>query len=293
MTAAMLRATVSLVVCATALSVAAPVHGFCRTTTTPIPAGYDPTATGCIPEGTPLAWPSMPVTYELEQEASSQVTFADATAILDRSFAKWSAVQCSPTAPTDHPGITFRNTGPTDSGYANCEGGPCGFTAQTAPHVILFRDQGWPYTDPSNTLALTTVTYGVETGHIFAADTEINSAPGHVLSTTIPPPSGAYSLEAIVTHESGHFIGLAHSQFDTAVMYAFYQPDAVTLTADDVAGVCAAYPPPGPSKGCSCRMAKGEGAAGAAAGAIVLGAAAARRRRRRAPSRGPHRSLRL
>jgi hypothetical protein len=277
----MRRAILSLAAAAVALSIAGPVFGYCRTTTVPIPAGYDPTQTGCIFDGTPLVWPSMPVTYQLEQEASSQTTLADATAIVDKSFAKWAAVECSAVDPQQHPNLSFRNAGPTDAGYAGCEGGPCGFSAKDAPHVIVFRDQGWPYSDPANTLALTTVTYGVETGHIFAADTEINSAPGHVLSNTTPPPIGAYSLEAIVTHEAGHFIGLAHSQDATAVMFAFYQPDAVALAADDTAGVCAAYPPPGPSKGCECAAVGREGSTtGVAATELALCVALARRRRR-------------
>ncbi len=281
----------SLTAFAVAFAVAGPVHAYCRTTTEPIPAGYDPTATGCISSGTPLAWPSMPVTYELEQQASSQIDLADATAILDRSFAKWSEVPCSATNLTDHPELSFQNVGPTDAGYVDCEAGPCGFTAEDAPHVVIFRDKDWPYNDPANTLALTTVTYGVDTGHIFAADMEINSGPGHTLSAEAPPPTGAYSLEAIMTHEAGHFIGLAHSQIDTAVMYAFYQPDAVTLTTDDMDAICAAYPIPAPSKaGCSFSAAKPDGRlAGTAAVALALCAATARRRARSAPTRARRR----
>lgn len=274
-------AHVSLPAFAVGLACAGSASAYCRTTTVPIPAGYDPTQNGCIGNGTPLVWPSMPVTYEIEQEASSQIDLADATAILDCSFAKWSQVACSAVDPTQHPDLSFRNEGPTDAGYAACEAGPCGFTAEDAPHVILFRDSVWPYSDPTNTLALTTVTYGVETGHIFAADTEINTTPGHLISSSTPAPGAAYSLEAIMTHEAGHFIGLAHSPLSTAVMYAYYQKDAITLTSDDTDGICAAYPIPGPSKGCSAGASNpGAGGAGAVALALAVGASVARRRRR-------------
>jgi len=283
----MRRAHASSAAFALALAFAGDASAYCRTTTVPIPAGYNPTQNGCIGEGTPLVWPSMPVTYEIEQEASSQIDLAEATAILDRSFAKWSQVACSEVDPMQHPDLSFRNEGPTDAGYAGCEAGPCGFTAQDAPHVILFRDSVWPYNDPTNTLALTTVTYGVETGHIFVADTEINTTPGHTISITTPAVGGAYSLEAIMTHEAGHFIGLAHSPVSTAVMYAYYQKDAITLTQDDTDAICAAYPIPGPSKGCSAGAANREGGA-AGAVALALGAGLARRRWRSTRARRRH-----
>ncbi len=283
----MRRALVSLPALAAALAFSGMADAYCRTTTVPIPPGYDPTVNGCIPDGTPLIWPAMPVTYQIEQEASSQVDLAQATTIFDRSFAKWSEVACSAVDPTLHPDISFRNAGPTDAGFSDCEAGPCGFTAEDAPHVILFRDTVWPYNDVANTLALTTVTYGVDSGHIYVADTEINSTAGHTISVTTPPPSDAYSLEAIMTHEAGHFIGLAHSATETAVMYAFYQPDAVALTEDDANGVCAAYPVPGPvTGGCSASIAKPDGsAAGAGALALALSVALAGRRSRRARCR--------
>jgi hypothetical protein len=244
----------ALAVLATAAAFSpATAHAYCRTTTAPIPAGYDPTVSGCIGQGIPLAWPSMPVTYELNSAASKQVTLAEATPIFERSFAKWVAVSCATTekdggdsaeAATGEghgPALSFADVGPTDAGYASCEAGPCGYSANTAPHVIIFRDSDWPYNDPENTLALTTVTFGEETGHIYAADMEINTHE-HTVSTSVPPPINAYSLEAIATHEAGHFVGMAHSAVDTAVMYARYQPDAVTLTPDDIEGVCAIYP---------------------------------------------------
>ena len=67
---------------------------------------------------------------------------------------------------------------------------------------------------------------------------EINSHDFQ-LSTADPPPAGKIALPAIARHEGGHFVGLAHSQETTAAMYAFYSADMMTLTPDDVAGICA------------------------------------------------------
>ncbi len=256
-------------------------RAFCRTTTVQVPAGYDPTSRGCIAAGVPLAWPAMPVTYELQADASSQVSFADATPILDRSFAKWAAASCSATDASKHPALSFRNGGATDAGYAPWRRRPMWVAAGRAPHVIIFRDQGWPYNDPNNTLALTTVTFGVDTGTVLAADMEINTKE-HPISTVVPPPMGAFSLEAIVTHEAGHFIGVAHSQIDTAVMFAHYQPDAIALTTDDIAAVCEVYPPANPPKaGCSCSTTGGKDGTTTLAGASLALALSRRRQRQR------------
>ncbi|MBV9945996.1 MAG: hypothetical protein JOZ69_04020 [Myxococcales bacterium] len=84
----------------------------------------------------------MPVTHELEAEASAQVSYADAKAVLDRSFAKWAAARCSPDDRTRPPSLSIEDLGATDAGYTPCEAGPCGFTGATAPHVVVFARGG-------------------------------------------------------------------------------------------------------------------------------------------------------
>ena len=114
-------------------------------------------------------------------------------------------------------------------------------------HVIVFRDSGWPYDDSSNTLALTTVTYDRLTGEIYDADMEINT---HDQTLSIAPtvPSGGYDFESIVTHETGHFLGMAHSTDTFATMYAHYTVGSElmrALTGDDITGICSIYSPDG------------------------------------------------
>jgi hypothetical protein len=186
-------------------------------------------------------------------------------------------------------------------------------------HVIIFRDNDWPYHDNSNALALTTVTYDKLTGEIYDADMEINTAQ-QTLSTADADPSDGYDFLSIVTHETGHFLGMAHSADDFATMYAFYATgDTVMrdLTEDDVTGICSIYSPDGlrhvataasptgtlPEEACdptprhgfttqcmstpsSCAVADvGTGDRGARRGlaAVLLGVVAAVRRRRAAP----------
>ena len=139
----------------------------------------------------------------------------------------------------------------------------------------------WPHDDKANTLALTTVTYGVDDGTIFEAFTEVNTAQ-HQVTAQEPPPAGstAYDLQAILTHEAGHFFGLAHATEATSVMYAFYQPGAIKLTADDTSGFCAIYPPGTPHRGgCACDSGSSQGSGAMLLGCAALLALAAWRRR--------------
>lgn len=171
-------------------------------------------------------------------------------------------------------------------------------------------------------VALTSVLYDPATGRILDADMEVNGWDGVAGPITSPPRHGWYftcvpdapapptlqsplcttygqagcafmDLQNTVTHEAGHFVGLAHPCSATgsprctdpvppgAVPYAqrtmapTTQPGETSkraLSADDVAGVCAIYPPAG---GCGCGGGEGTGAA-----ALLLAPLALRPRRR-------------
>jgi hypothetical protein len=269
-----------------------PAYAFCRTTTSQVPAGYDPTANGCWTQGTPLAWRTTELSYGVGAAASQQVSLADATRVADLAFSAWNAVTCPGGAPTVYA---------VDEGSLSWvpDGGSCAVSSDCSPgthDVIVFDDEVWPYNDPANTLALTTVTYGVDDGAIFEAYIEINTTPPHQVTTQEPPPadSTAYDLQAILTHEAGHFFGLAHASDTNAVMYAYYVQGKIDLTSDDVSGFCTIYPPlsnpltaTGPA---GCSSASSATARGVATGPLLVavGLLAARhgRARRRRRTRG-------
>jgi MYXO-CTERM domain-containing protein len=103
--------------------------------------------------------------------------------------------------------------------------------------------------DQENTLALTTVTFDPDTGEIYDADMEINSTMALTAwdpnNPDAPIPADGYDFLSIVTHETGHFLGMAHSVDMQATMYAHYtQGETVMrlLTADDIDGICNIYP---------------------------------------------------
>jgi MYXO-CTERM domain-containing protein len=266
---------------------AAPAHAFCRTTTSKAPSGWNPAVSGCWTEGVPLAWTQDRVPYAVASAASKQVSLADATRVADLAFGTWNDSQCG----GQSVGIQAYDDGPTSvpdgaEGDALAEWAYCAESNSCAPaahDVIVFDDDSWPYNDPVNTLALTTVTYGVDDGHIFEAYTEVNSAE-HVLTTTEPPPANGetYDLQAILTHEAGHFLGLAHATETSAIMYAYYTPGAISLTPDDLDAICTVYPPTSPTKGCGCAaVGAAPGATAAAAGLSIAALGMLRRRRRR------------
>jgi MYXO-CTERM domain-containing protein len=252
-------------------------RAYCRTTSTPVPAGYDPTVHGCWTQGKPLAWKASRAPYGVSAAASNQVSLADATRIADLAFDAWNSASC----PDGAPNVQAYDDGPVSSvpEASDCSNSN---TCDAATHdVIVFDDAMWPHDDPANTLALTTVTFGVEDGAIFEAYTEVNSTPSHPLTTQEPPPAGSatYDLQAILTHEAGHFLGLAHAADTTSIMYAYYKPGRIELTSDDVAGLCAIYPQPSKSSGCAAAPGTDGGGAGLMLAGLALAAALRCRRR--------------
>jgi hypothetical protein len=208
-------------------------HAFCRTTTVPIPASFNPTR-GCFTDGLVLFWKGQCVSYSVNQAASNQIPFETAKPIIDQAFATWANTECgnnkvgisvSPTDPVTCDEVKYAQNGPNQN-------------------VVVFRDKSWPYNDPNNTLGLTTVTFNADTGEIYDADMEINASAGN-LSVGDPVKPKGFDLASVVTHEAGHFLGLAHAQSSTSTMYASYKPGTSTLrslSADDIAGICTIYP---------------------------------------------------
>jgi hypothetical protein len=159
------------------------------------------------------------------------------------AFAKWTSLNCV-AAPglggSERVSIDVRDLGPVACDLVQYN------QTQANQHVIIFHDNVWPHDDQFNTLGLTTVTYDPDTGEIYDADMEINATVPLALHDPVPP--GSYDLQSIITHESGHFLGMAHSGDTYATMYAFYTTGGTsmrTLTADDIAGLCSIYPPNG------------------------------------------------
>ncbi len=228
------RRVAPLVALAAALGIARSAHGFCRTMSCGKDCDVDPDTQCAI--GTPVAWPQYCVSYSLQYQASQKVDLQTATSIAEKAFGAWQEVSCPsggpPSIVLDHP---FGPVACAAHEYNQADGNA---------NIILFHDDAWPYSSQGDILALTTVTYSKKTGDIYDVDMEING--NQILSTTeVVDPIG-FDLQSIMTHEAGHFLGLAHSHDPDATMWAQYSAGTDgfrDLADDDIAGICAVYPP--------------------------------------------------
>ncbi|HXU64128.1 MAG TPA: MYXO-CTERM sorting domain-containing protein [Polyangia bacterium] len=187
-------------------------------------------------------------------------------------------------------------------------------------NVLVFQTETWDHNPDA--IALTSRNTD-PSGRIFDADIEVNVAGAWKWANLDPNASshvsGNFDLQTALTHEFGHFLGLAHTCYNPdpdgdsgppplddqgrpspfcsyatdhgEVMWYQVDPGSTAkrvLSADDARGVCSIYPPgvaaatcaaDQPDDGCGCRT-SGHGA-GATAAWLALAALATTRRRRR------------
>ena len=261
------------------------VHAWCQSANVQSPRGScmqrcpEPSDAG---DGTFvwLAWDDRDLTWQLERGGSRDAPREVVIAIVDRSFFRWTNVTCGEHAldfavsfdpsPSDEMVAVHTLLGPNEN-------------------QVLFDDAWAAHDHDPSAFALATVHYSPSTGRIRGADLELNEE--HWRFTTCPPAGcvdGQVDLENVVTHEIGHFFGLAHTPNDAeATMWACSAPGDVhmrDLEEDDVAGLCALYGGR-VTGGCGC-VAPGardphsdEAAALVLVGLIAVGAHRLRRRR--------------
>jgi hypothetical protein len=251
-------------------SVTSNASDYCRETTCPAPSGY-PKRDECAPAGwasscadqgkwdVPLWWRTGCVGWSMQKDASAHVTFAEAESAVQAAFGAWTSVSCDGAPPSlgavEEPPVTCDVATHADDG-AN-------------QNAIIFHDTAWPHADAAYTIALTTTWFDARTGEILDGDIEINEA-----TFSVGVHGETYDLQAVLTHEVGHFLGLAHSSSPTSAMYPSEEGrDRAkrSLTAADAAGLCAVYPPGGVRRVSTVVDASGSIAAGACDGTPIGG----------------------
>jgi len=205
---------------------------FCRSTTC---RGDCPTDdNGCVTSGKPLYWAGGCVGYSLQKNGTQNLPFDEVRVAIQKSFFEWTERDCG----------TGKRSSLTFSELVDVECKRSEYKSDGANvNVILFKDDDWTYRGIDGTLAKTTVTFDANTGEILDADIEVNAAFN---SLTVRDTSVSYDLRSIMTHEIGHMIGFAHSPSPSATMFASYDPGTIelrTIESDDVAALCAVYPP--------------------------------------------------
>ncbi len=187
-----------------------------------------------------LAWQRPCTSLTLSEVApSSDLLEAEVLGALQRSINTWEEVQCGGQPVGLQLGILeARNT--CDDALYRDDGGNT--------NQLMFV-QDWARRDfDAGAFALTIVWHRRSTGEILDADVVINEQRGPY---AICPAAGCVAergvdLENVLTHELGHYFGIAHSTVTDATMFVSAVAGETIkrdLDADDVAALCEIYPP--------------------------------------------------
>jgi hypothetical protein len=249
---------------------------YCRTTTAESLATSCPEV--CQITGLPLYWPKRDLTYVLNERGFPDLSPTQLQSILATAFGAWEKVQCEGGASIDLsieqlPGRTQLEVGPRVN--------------EPNDNVIVHIPEiDWD--DDPRAFAITKIWYNKKNGHILGADMQFNGTMdpfGECLDKDGCAGSALTDLRNVVTHEAGHFLGLAHSDEPDSTMWCDAAPgdvDKRDLDVDDVAGLCAIYGPnaqpdpdaPSPDESnrrtSSCSAGPGGAARGPAGGGLVL-----------------------
>jgi hypothetical protein len=197
-------------------------------------------------------WPTRTIRWGIRSPGARALSFGTAKALVEGAFLAWEAVDCSD--------MRFDGAGLVPES-----------TTLDELNQVVFVGRGWSAAgrDP-NALALTTMTFNSFTGEIARGVLEVNELdPADPESTGFPftdypatgcPMNDTFDLGAVLTHEVGHFLGLAHTDLTESApevrptMTARVAPCDATfrsLETDDVDGLCALYPFGAPAAQCA------------------------------------------
>jgi hypothetical protein len=189
---------------------------------------------GCSVGGKKAHWPNGCITFAIQSDGSAlqDISPRDAADVAEDAFALWTNSECHRGG---SPPLTFMAQGEVSCHVPEFNCDPKDWNS----NVIMFQDEGWPH--GASTVALTCVTMNLDTGDILDADMEINTTPPYHDFALPGDPEGT-DLHMVITHEAGHLLGLNHSTFEGAVMWANYTPGLLSaLSDDDIAGICDIY----------------------------------------------------
>lgn len=228
-----------------------PAHAWCRMTTSqrqPSPGEPcilpDPTTD---PPEQFLEWTRPCTGITLSSVApSDDMTEMEVLGVVERSIATWEGVDCEGSPLGVDIQILEEQSTCVEPLYRD-DGG-------NVNTIMFVQDWGDRMYDPA-AFAVTTVWHRRSTGEILDADMEVNERRGPF---GICPPEGCLDdrvvdLENVMTHELGHYLGLAHTADPEATMFASAVAGETVkrdLAADDVEGICAIYPPGRPAGEC-------------------------------------------
>lgn len=175
-----------------------------------------------------MVWPAaeIPVRYLIQSTGSADLPIGDVVGAFDAAFATWQAV---PTA-----SLAFQNDGMTS----------LGLDSNDDTNVMLFIESDWQFGPEAAAATSLVILDGMQT-----ADIAVN---GENWTWQIGPASSGINqdildLQAVLTHEIGHFSGLGHTDRSYDTMYFAWRPwpGQRTLSIDDKLGLTSLYPSTG------------------------------------------------
>jgi hypothetical protein len=205
-------------------------RAYCFTTTC---SGVDACDDVAIPGCTPTLWASRCVGFTVNDRTQGGLAPESIEEIAKRAFGRWRGADCGDGLP---PGLHVEFMG-----VVSCATTEYNFDAGNANVIMTTEQPGAGIS--GHTFALTTTSFNPDTGELLNADIELN-VRDHAF--TVGDGVVDVDLEAVLVHEIGHFLGIAHSQEVDATMFPFYEPGTTeirSLTKDDETAICLLYPP--------------------------------------------------
>ncbi|HUU00243.1 MAG TPA: matrixin family metalloprotease [Myxococcota bacterium] len=177
-------------------------------------------------------------TYFINEHCSSEIADVnDCISAIRSAFDSWNAGVC-----TDLSMIFGGTTTSTEIGFDQDHW-------KDNINLVIFQESSWSH-DDENAIAMTTVTYDVDSGELVDFDIEFNGV--NFDFTTLASQTSKMDIQNTLSHEVGHALGLDHSGDPTATMYATASPGEIskrTLSQDDIDALCFVYPADGETPG--------------------------------------------
>jgi hypothetical protein len=159
--------------------------------------------------------------FAVDERGGLDVSAAQIEGVLDASFRSWMSVTCDGASPG------FNVLGYAER--ATCQQAEYRTNRGNVNVVAMVSDWDERDYDPS-AYAITTVWHNTDTGLILDVDIMVNEqlGPYAICPETGCPPAlprnRVVDLENVLTHELGHFFGIAHSDVPNATMYPLGGP---------------------------------------------------------------------
>ena len=196
---------------------------------------------------------SVVVSYQPDGPSAQNPNFSGTLAnqAVQAAMNNWTMTQGAPQSCSSASGP---NISTTVSSYPTRDKG-INISTNTFNNVVywVIDPNAWANVASTTVVALTTNLYTSDTGYVVASSMQLNGVDFTWRTTDsagyaygcVPGETGCYDIFSVALHETGHFFGFNHVACPSAVMYPVADGTNVLLglSNDEVAGICALYPP--------------------------------------------------